>query len=222
MATKAQKMQVGIFLIVGLALIIIVFAIISIKRTEPTITYYIKFQESVSGLGKDSNVLYQGVPVGKVRNVRVTEKNEIIARIEVARDRVKLRKGTVAQLGMGNLMGGMQVELSGGEPDAPQLTPHSYIPSKLSVLKNLTQDLPKILEDISSILAKLDKTMGVVKGGRLGALVRNTDDAVQELTYTMKLLQEAIVEAQRTFTKLGENPSSIFWGGVKPKHPYVK
>ncbi len=222
MATKAQKTQVGIFLIVGLLLVIAVFAIISIKRREPTTVFYVKFHESVSGLGKDSDVLYKGVPVGKVQNVRVTEDNDIIVKIAVARDRVKLREGTFAQLGMGNLMGGMQIELSGGEPHAPLIKPYSYIPSKLSVLKNITKDLPKILEDIRSILSKLDRTMGVVKGGRLGALVRNTDTAVQELTQTMRILQEAILEAEQTFVRLNENPSSVIWGRPKPKYPYVR
>jgi phospholipid/cholesterol/gamma-HCH transport system substrate-binding protein len=238
---------VGIFLTCGVCLLIAVFAVISIKRRQPTETFHIKFEQSVSGLTNDSNVLYLGVPVGKVQDIRVTKHNDIIVTIDVEKNRITLRKGTIATLAIGNLMGGMQIELSGGDPKAPPLQRGSLIPSKPSMMENIAQDLPQILNDIRKILAKLDKAIGEVKGDRLGELVRNADEMVKtadttlkgvnlflkstrgaiidteyEVSQTMRILREAIVQVERTFTSLNDNPSSVLWGRPKPKNPYVK
>jgi len=247
MATKSQKIKVGVFLIAGLALIVTVFAMVSIKNREHMDTYYITFTESVSGLGKDCAVLYRGVPVGSVREVRVSDKNEVLVNVGIATGRVTLHQGTVATLAMSNLMGGMQVELSGGNPSAEVLPPESTIPSRTSILENMTQDIPKILENIQNILVKLDRAFGDVNSDRIGSLLRNSDETIRtanltfeevttflktsrgtmlnteyEITHTMRNLSEAIVQANRVFARFNEDPSSIFWGRRTPDKPHVK
>jgi phospholipid/cholesterol/gamma-HCH transport system substrate-binding protein len=247
MATKTQKVKVGIFMVSGLALIVAIFVMVTIKNREPMDTYYITFIESVSGLGKDCAVLYRGVPVGTVREVRVSDKNEVIASVGIATRRVTLRQGTVATLAMSNLMGGMQVELSGGDPGAPPLDPGSTIPSRTSIMENVTQDLPKILENIQTILVKLDRSIGEVNTDRIGSLLRNSDEAIvtanttleeitaflkttrgtilnteYEITRTMRNLNEAIMQATRAFSRLNEEPSSVFWGRRAPHEPHAR
>jgi hypothetical protein len=49
--------------------------------------------------------------------------------------------------------------------------------------------------------------------------VSNTE---YEVSQTMKTLREAIIEIERTFTGLREDPSSVIWGRPRPKHPYVQ
>jgi phospholipid/cholesterol/gamma-HCH transport system substrate-binding protein len=247
MATRAQTIKVGIFCIAGLALIVALVAIITIRKREPTETFFIKFTESVSGLGKDCTVLYQGVPVGKVEDIRVTENNEVLVSVGIATQRVTLHGGTTAVLAMGNLMGYMQIELAGGDPNAPELKAGSYIPSKQSVMENVAKNLPEILENIAGILAKIDRSIGDVKGDRLGSLVRNADETIQtanttfaemtaflttsrntmlnmeyEVIQTMRDLREAIVQADRILARLNENPSSIIWGLPKPRRAYAR
>jgi len=247
MATRAQTIKVGVFCIAGLALIISLVVIIAVKKREPTEAYFIKFKESVSGLGKDCTVLYQGVPVGKVEDIRVTEQNEVIVTVGIATQRVTIREGTTAVLAMGNLMGYMQIELSGGDPNAPVLKPGSSIPSKESVMENVAKNLPEILENIAAILAKIDMAIGDVKGDRLGSLVRNADDTLRtanttfaemtsllsssrnamlnmeyEVMQTMRDLREAIVQADRILTRLNEIPSSFIWGLPEPRRAYVR
>lgn len=237
----------GVFLVAGIGLIVIIFAMVSIKNREHMDTYFITFSESVSGLGKDCAVLYRGVPVGIVREVRVSDTNEVVVNVGIATRRVTLRRGTVAMLAMSNLMGGMQIELSGGDPGAPLLEPGATIPSKASILENMAQDLPQILENIQNILVKIDRSIGDVSGDRLGSLVRNADETIQtanttfaevtaflqtsrgtmlnteyEVTQTMRNLREAIVQANRVFARLNEDPSSVFWGRRAPERPHVK
>jgi phospholipid/cholesterol/gamma-HCH transport system substrate-binding protein len=247
MSTKSQKIKVGVFLTAGSALIIAVFTMVSIKNREHMDAYSITFSESVSGLAKDCAVLYRGVPVGSVREVRVSGDNQVIVEVGIATHRVTLRRGTVATLSMSNLMGGMQVELSGGDQNAPLLEPGAVIPSKASILENMSQDLPKILENIQNILVKIDRSLGDVSGDRIGSLIRNSDDAIvtanltfaevtaflktsrrtmlnteYEITKTMRNMSEAIVQINRLITRLNEDPSSVFWGRKAPEEPHVR
>ncbi len=247
MATRSQKMKVGVFLVIGVFLIAGIFVGISLRNRKPTNFYFIKFEESVSGLGRDAKVVYRGVPVGKVIDVRVTDRNEVIAKLGVEGDLVTLREGTEAKLDWANLMGTPQIELTGGKLNAPILKPGSFIPSKSSVLGDLEKDLPAILDEIKSILAKINRSIGDVDEDRFGKLVRDADtvvvtanEALRELTsflqtmrgavfntqyettQTMRALREAVIPAERSLQQLGQDPSSIIWGKSNPENPYVR
>jgi len=246
-ATKAQKTRVGIFLLVGLAVIISVFVIIIRKDSKPTDTYFVKFDESVAGLKEDSSVLYKGVQVGTVKKISVKDVTEIVVRVAIERDLVTLRKGTVAKLGLGNLMGGKVIELTGGKSGAPVLKPGSYILSEPSIMGNLVKDVPQILDDIKQILGNMKQVMGEDNSARVGSILENADQSVTllnttleevghltqvirkdlsdhgyELRDTMLSLQKAMIEAAATFSFFRDDPSAITWGRSKPENPYVR
>ncbi len=234
-------------MLVGVALVVAVFVVIALKNRIPTDSYFIIFQESVSGLKNDSPVLYKGVQVGKVQDIRVKDDNEIVVQIGIERGKVTLREGTLAKLDLGNLMGGMVVELSGGDVHSPGLVPGAYIASQTSVLENLAKDLPQILEEIKKILGNMNRALGEENADRIGSLLSNADrtfvslsetldvltkllhttrsdlaDNGYELRKTMLSFQRAMTEAAQTMHFLKNDPSSVFWGSSKPEHPYVK
>ena len=247
MATKAQKTKVGLFLLVGIAVIISVFVIIIRKDSKPTNTYFVKFGESVGGLKADSSVLYKGVQVGKVKNISVKDVSEIIVQVAIERDLVELREGTIAKIAMGSLMGGKVVELSGGETGAPVLKPGSYISSEPSIMGNLAKDIPQILDEIKQILGNLNQVIGKDNSNRVESILKNADRSIISLTTTMaeleKLiqlvrsdlsdhgyelrdtmlsLQKAMNEAAQTFHFFRNDPSAVTWGRSKPDNPYVR
>ena len=65
MATRAQKTKVGIFLLVGFAVIISVFVIIIRKDSKPTDTYFVKFEESV-GDRKSTRLNSSHIPLSRM------------------------------------------------------------------------------------------------------------------------------------------------------------
>lgn len=247
MATRAQKTKVGLFLFVGFAVIISVFVIIIRKDSKPTDRYFVKFEESVGGLTNDSSVLFKGVQVGKVKNIRVEDVNAVIVRVAIERDLVTLREGTIAKIAMGSLMGGKVVELTGGESSAPVLKPGSFISSEPSIMGNLAKDIPQILDDIKEILGNLNQVMGEDNADLVGSILKNTDRSVisinttmaelekliqlvradlsdhgYELRATMLSLQKAMNEAAQTLHFFRNDPSAVTWGRSKPENPYVK
>ncbi len=247
MATRAQTIKVGIFVLAGLALTVLVFVVIALEGRKPRDTYYISFSESVSGLQRDAAVLYRGVPVGKVENIRVQPDNEIVVQVGIETDTVTLRKGVVAKLELGNLMGGMVVELSGGGPTAELLPPGSTIPSETSVLENLVRDIPAILDDIKDILANINQAVGGETPERVGSLIKNADgsmialgqtldeltglvrqikrdlhDSKYELKKSAQSFQRGMLESAATMQYFRDNPSSLMWGKSKPKDTYAR
>ncbi|MCX6348870.1 MAG: MlaD family protein [Candidatus Aureabacteria bacterium] len=247
MATRAEKIKVGIFLLCGAVLLAGVFALFAVRRRTPSTLHYVKFQESVRGLNKDSNVLYQGVPVGKVEKIGVTKENEVIVTISLDQRRVTLREGTVATLNISSLMGGAQVELSGGDPGGPLLSPDSLIPSRPSIIANIASSLPQILSDIRNLMEKLDRSLGDIKAEQLGKIVGEVDETVvaakealreigaflrttrgsvlnteYEISRTMQAVRGTAETAGRASQLLEEDPAAFFWGRSRPEQPYAR
>ena len=82
METRAHYVAVGVFV---LAIVSLAFgAVLWLGRVEFSQVlerYYIFFRGSVAGLGKGSSVQYNGIPVGRVIDIRVDPDN--IAQIQV-------------------------------------------------------------------------------------------------------------------------------------------
>ena len=141
MATRAQKAKVGIFLLVCVGVIVFGGLFVSGLRTEERHEYYIVFEESVSGLSIGSPVQYMGVPVGTVKDIKVTDTNRVEVSILVSTEKVTLREGTNATLVTYNLAAGtMAVSLAiakNAEPGEP-LQPGSIIPTQESLFASLS------------------------------------------------------------------------------------
>ena len=66
MATRGQKVRVGAFLLASGALAATAFAVSARLHATKSVDYFVRFDESVSGLSPGSEVRYRGVPVGSV------------------------------------------------------------------------------------------------------------------------------------------------------------
>jgi phospholipid/cholesterol/gamma-HCH transport system substrate-binding protein len=113
--------------------------------------------ESVSGLNLNAPVKYNGVDVGKVRDIRLDPRNQERVNLLFAIDQgTPIKNDTVAVLKTQGLTGIAYVELSGGAQDSPLLqviagNAYPLIPTRPS----LSARLENIL---TSVLAKLDST----------------------------------------------------------------
>ena len=78
MVSREQKVRVGIFFIIGILLVTLLFSI-TLGRTlfrEQKI-YHIKFQNtSVSGLDVGGNVKYHGINVGEIKDIEVSKEGD--------------------------------------------------------------------------------------------------------------------------------------------------
>lgn len=159
METKVNYALVGAFvLVLGAALIAGALWLASggtlQKKYDP---YLAVMDESVAGLNLNAPVKYNGVDVGKVRDIRLDSVNPERVRLMLAVERgTPVREDTIAVLKTQGLTGIAYVELSGGARDSPPLiaTAGKEYP-EIRTKASLSARLENIL---TSVLAKLDST----------------------------------------------------------------
>jgi phospholipid/cholesterol/gamma-HCH transport system substrate-binding protein len=113
--------------------------------------------ESVSGLNLNAPVKYNGVDIGKVRDIRLDPANQARVNLLFALERgTPIKEDTVAVLKIQGLTGIAYVELSGGAQGSPPLL---TLPGNRYPLIRTKPSLSARLENVlTSVLAKLDST----------------------------------------------------------------
>lgn len=150
---------VGLFvLVLGAALVAGVLWLASGGALKQKYDLYLAVSdESVSGLNLNAPVKYNGVDVGKVRDIRLDPRNQARVNLLFAIERgTPIKVDTVAVLKTQGLTGIAYVELSGGAQDSPPLR---VIPGNAYPLIATKPSLSARLENVlSTVLAKLDST----------------------------------------------------------------
>jgi phospholipid/cholesterol/gamma-HCH transport system substrate-binding protein len=156
METRAHYVAVGAFV---LAVIIIAFVGIlwlgRVEFSEASKQYYIFLKGSVAGLGKGSAVQYNGIPVGRVLDVRVDPDNVAQIQVTVGVDTslVDIKSDALAHLDTNILSGVSSIQIQGGTKAASNLVAgpkHRYpiIPAGESELEQIKASLPELVGDL--------------------------------------------------------------------------
>jgi len=113
--------------------------------------------ESVAGLNLNAPVKYNGVDVGKVRDIQLDPGNPARVNLLFAIERgTPIKEDTVAVLKTQGLTGIAYVELSGGARDAPRL--RATAGSRYPVIRTKPSLSARLENVLTSVLAKLDST----------------------------------------------------------------
>jgi phospholipid/cholesterol/gamma-HCH transport system substrate-binding protein len=169
METDKHYFIVGLF-ILGIAAAAALFAIwLTTSGERDDVLYRINFSESVSGLSLGDSVKYLGVDVGTVKAMGIDPADPRRVRVDVQlRKDTPVKTDTKAVLTMKGLTGVVFIELSGGKADAKDLlaaTPADQVPeiaSEKSPLKQVLDDLPKVVAKFSTIESQFSKVLGDV------------------------------------------------------------
>ena len=159
MDTKINFFRIGLFVsVISFLLILAIFWLgkygLEDKKYD---TYYIYFDESISGLNIGSPIKYKGFDVGLVKYIKISPHNS--EKIEVE---IQIQKGTpikddnYAILGNLGITGLKYVELKGGSSEAKSLEENKYglkiINSKKSALSNLVDSTEDITKELTFLL----------------------------------------------------------------------
>ncbi len=149
METRANYAAVGAFV---LAMVVLAFgAVVWLAGGQiraPQSHYRIYFSGPVSGLREGAAVEYNGVPVGKVEEVRIDPDNVALVRTTVALDpALVIRKDAVATL-QSNLLSGVSfVQISGGTQQAPRARVAASGPELLKKLNDTVDRFSLLLDE---------------------------------------------------------------------------
>jgi phospholipid/cholesterol/gamma-HCH transport system substrate-binding protein len=157
--TRGDLVRVGLFVLVAASLLIGgLLWLAGARFLRPVSTYTVLFTESVSGLNSGANVEYQGVVVGRVRDIRLT--TDIPPKVAVIVDldpKTAVRHDTIGAL-LGSLVTGIKfIQLQGGSEGAGALEPGGLIPGDVSSLEHFRDQLAEVADRAVNIIRKLDQ-----------------------------------------------------------------
>ena len=164
MEIKSNNVLIGAFTIATIIGAFLVILWVSGVQLNRQFAYYkIIFDGSVSGLSESGAVQYNGLPVGKVRSLRLMERNpnRVIAIIEVDA-RTPVKEDSIAQLELSGLTGVAFIQLTGGSPESAELTAregqeYPIIRAAPSSLQDLLKSGPETLQSANELLRELNK-----------------------------------------------------------------
>ena len=167
METRAHYVAVGAFVIV---IIFLAFGAVlwlgGVKLSQASNSYYVFFKGSVAGLSKGSAVQYNGIPVGRVGDIRVDPNN--IAQIQVTVDidtsLVTIKTDARAFLDTNILSGVSTVQIRGGTQEAKVLeaTPgyrYPVIQPGRSEIEQVKASLPDLTGELKNAATKLNELL---------------------------------------------------------------
>lgn len=162
-------------------------------------------EESVAGLNLNAPVKYNGVDVGKVRDIQLDPENPERVRLIFAIERgTPIKVDTVAVLKTQGLTGIAYVELGGGARDAAPL--RASAPGQYPVIRTKPSLSARLENVLTTVLAKLDSTSSNLNAilsdeNRLAFKSALADIAAVSHTLAARkdTLDAGIVSAARTF-----------------------
>lgn len=171
--------------------------------------YSVYMSESTFGLGPDSRVLYYGVGVGQVVDVRLSRRGEdrnvhAVIRVETEEP---LREGTVASLKVRGITGIAYIELTGGDQGerlrAPPGEPYPVIPYEPSLVMRLDQAVTDGMDTLEDIGRRVSDLLSPENVARIEATLGNLQTLTAELATTSSRLRTTLDQVDRTLAAGG-------------------
>lgn len=157
-ATRAQKIRLGVFLIVTTFIIIAtLFYLVGASILEVRDEYYVILQGGSGGLEAGSQVRLNDIVVGRVESVRLDPDDPSIVRVTISLDHgTPVTVDTVATPEMANITGTKRLAMHGGTKNSVRLKPGDEIKAVDSDLTMLTTKVVNISNQIETLLDNLN------------------------------------------------------------------
>lgn len=207
-----QTARVGLFFVLGVALIWVTFETLSGNKSLRDRGYsLIAGFDNLRGLKQGDEVRVAGVKVGDVQSTRL-EGRRAVAVLKIAPE-VKIASDATASIAMSGLIGTNYVAIDLGSPGASALAPGAEIRTEEA------PDLNTIMSDLGNLGKKLDGALSSFsaafngQGGQGGGLFQKLDKLVTDnssrIDATMTNLQDITTklnQGQGTLGKLINDP----------------
>lgn len=206
--TKANYVVIGAFTFaVAIAAVLFGFFAARYATDSAWNDYQILFNESVIGLSEGSPVLYNGVSVGRVTDLDLNAEDvrQVIVTVEIEAE-VPIHQDTVAAIRLTGVTGTAAIQLSGGSPESPLLTPDGDRPQRIqavsSPLNRLLESSEGIVVTANQVLnqlemlfsdaniARVDATLGSLE--RLSGSLARPDGKLHRLLNNLATTSESL------------------------------
>ncbi|SDZ40449.1 phospholipid/cholesterol/gamma-HCH transport system substrate-binding protein [Jannaschia faecimaris] len=217
MEIKANFLLIGLFTLLGMGAVLGAFLWLGAVRLDRETAVYGVLFTDVSGLTVNGEVVYNGLPVGRVTDLRLYEQDPslIYTRIEVEAE-TPIREDTMAQLSSQGVTGVAYVSLTGSTSNAPRLVTDNaappLIPSQQTGFQALLTDAPEMIADAAALIADLRGFVQPETRDKVARILTNLDAASGKLDETldgMAGLTEGLASAATQIGGLGDTISAL-------------
>ena len=197
--------RVGLLLLIAIALGMTAIFLVGERRNlfSAKNDYFIRF-DSVSGLGVGSNVQLDGVGVGSIAAVDLSEdvrQNQIEIRIHVEeRFSQRIREDSMARINTLGLLGDKYIEISSGTQAFPAVpeggrigtAPVTDVDRLLASGEDVIDNVTRITEQLTTILGRMERGEGIL--GELTKDVEPNRKVTTELMATLASIRSTFDE----------------------------
>ena len=208
METRARVVLIGLFMLAATAAVFgFVYWLHSSGGLGDSASYRIRFENSAVGLRSGSSVLFNGIRVGEVTEVRLNsaDPREVTVLIAVERS-TPIRADTRVEIFTQGLMGSPTVALIGGAPTAPPLASAERVPPLLIAEPNAGQDVMQAARDL---IRRLDK------------LVAENSEALRNTITNLSTFSDALARNSGRLDAIAEGLVRMTGGGPAKAPPTV-
>ena len=209
METRANYVWVGAVTIVLLAALAAAIIWIAGFGTADRQRYDIFFPQSVEGLAEGSQVTFSGVPVGKVEDMSLWEKDPqfVQVRISVEED-VPILQGTTATV-LGSFTGVSTILLEGARAGAPPITRPGRdglpeIQPKAGGLGAILANAPQLLDNLSVLTERLSEVLSPENQQSIQGILANTERLSAGLADASPRIEGVLTELEATLAQATE------------------
>jgi phospholipid/cholesterol/gamma-HCH transport system substrate-binding protein len=218
--TSGQKIQLGLFVIIGLFVFVIAIYFIGDKQKMFGKTYHLhSVFNNVNGLQLGNNVRYSGVNVGTVRSIEMI--NDTTINVDMIIDKGNfnfIKKNAIAIIGSDGLVGNKIINILPGKGDFPSVQAGDQIKS---INKVNTDDMLNTLDvtnknasQLTLDLLKITKQINAGKG-TIGVLIKDSivaneiKSTISNLNQTSKGTNQLIHRANQMVNELNQKNNLI-------------
>jgi phospholipid/cholesterol/gamma-HCH transport system substrate-binding protein len=202
---RAQRIRLGIFILIGSILLLILVGFFTARRLfEQKDYYYVAYQDvSVSGLEVGSPVKFLGINVGSISEIYIdpSDVNTIIVRLSLRKD-TPVKTDAVADIVAMGITGLKTIEIRGGSQDTPFLKEDAYITPGTSMVEDITGKAEVIafkVEQVLNNLAEFTEPANMEKvTGAIGSISELSDNAALAFQILQELLEENRADLRST------------------------
>jgi phospholipid/cholesterol/gamma-HCH transport system substrate-binding protein len=227
MSSQAHKLKIGLFVVMSLLLSVATVIWLGASRyfedSKIAVAY---FTESVQGLESDSPVKFRGVPVGRIKAIRMAPDGRLIEVVMSLDRNFKLTDDMGIKMNLLGLTGQKYLEMDTFRPDQVRemidldfTPPYRVINTYSSDIREIGNALEKIFHKVNAldvdrisnhllkVAVRLDK---ILADPKLDAIGSDAADAFREIKDTARKFNEEISRVQvgknitRTLDKTSE------------------
>ncbi len=226
MASMRQKFSVGLFVIVGVSLVIFFTLILGLsdyfKEGHRYVGY---FEDSVRGLNPSARVRYRGVEVGLVEAINLAPDGNLVEVVMLIDKQLADVDGVVATIRGVGITGIMYIDLDRATPKDKQETPALTFTPAYPVIATRPSEMSRMIEGVDKIIANLqdlrineistgmetaldnfNRIADEARIGEVSASIRETLEKGNAILDVAKWeeIHASLLEASRAFTELAE------------------